>query len=384
VEKRKTYLLSIDALRGVAAFWVVLYHTWGFFFPDALTSHHALKLTGTPGPLFYVGLALFQTGYLGVNLFFVLSGFCIHLPQAKKFQTSGSDGLDLKVFARNRFRRLYPAYLASVVLALVLGGLIPLVQVALKRESIDVLGVILRDAGLNATFLTLFFPKSLAFNGVYWTLLYELQFYLLYPLLLPLTRRIGLVPVLLFLFVVQGWFALHPPGMENLFFTRYFEWVAGMAVAEWYLAGRSAPRGALPGGALLFIAGALCTLSQRTYFLRDILTGIGFSGVLWALATRESDGKLPLERRKALVPLGVASYSLYLIHLPLLTLGWNVATFAAKFVPRLEPLKLGVVLLVPLMPLCASWFYKRFELPYLKKKASGTESSAPDAPAPAA
>jgi peptidoglycan/LPS O-acetylase OafA/YrhL len=64
-------------------------------------------------------------GYLGVPLFFVISGLCIHLPTASALAAGRSARPDWQRFFQRRFWRLYPAYLAALVLA---GGLLLVIR----------------------------------------------------------------------------------------------------------------------------------------------------------------------------------------------------------------------------------------------------------------
>jgi peptidoglycan/LPS O-acetylase OafA/YrhL len=368
---KKTYLTSIDVLRGIAAFWVVLYHTWGFFYPNSVTTEHVVMPRLSDGPLFLLTFFLIQFGYLGVNLFFVLSGFCIHLPQAKKYLSTPSEQLNLKKFFIQRFRRLYPAYLASIVLVVLIQVFIFILQKAGHKPGLDLVAVA-RDAGISVGFLQFIFPKSLQFNGVYWTLLFELQFYLLYPLLLKITRKTGFVPVLIVLFLVQVGFSTFPITYKYAFFLRYFEWFLGMYIAESYLTGKKPfhSKPLLIAGVVFLIGGILTNLSIYTWMSRDFTTSIGFGFLLASAIQKESDNKLSaLWSNKTLVQLGTSSYSLYLIHLPLLTLYWTLAEFASKVKPALGVTKFGIIFVVFLMPLAANLFYKQFELRFMKKKA---------------
>jgi peptidoglycan/LPS O-acetylase OafA/YrhL len=92
-------LTSIDALRGIAALGVVLYH--------------AVAQTGNavPNNLFQYPVKLGQFvssfGYVGVFLFFVISGFCIHLQWAKARAAGQPQQIKFGEFWRRRLRRLY-------------------------------------------------------------------------------------------------------------------------------------------------------------------------------------------------------------------------------------------------------------------------------------
>jgi len=98
-------LLAVDVLRGIAALWVVLHHchvNGGALWDD---------------PIRRLAFVPLQYGYLGITLFLVISGFCIHLTVAKKM----GDGQGMRTnwgrFWKRRFFRLYPPYLAAIVLS---------------------------------------------------------------------------------------------------------------------------------------------------------------------------------------------------------------------------------------------------------------------------
>src|SRR5207302_9065355 len=108
-------LLSIDALRGVAALGVVLYHA-------VLQTTNAV-----PHNLFKWPVKLIQFlssfGYVGVFLFFVISGFCIHLQWARSRASQTPQAIPFGSFWRRRIRRLYPPYLIAFALFMLMAAL---------------------------------------------------------------------------------------------------------------------------------------------------------------------------------------------------------------------------------------------------------------------
>ena len=91
-------LISIDALRGVAAIGVVLYHT------NAIPGVDRRLLFGDA----FDAAMLF--GKYGVWLFFVISGFCIHLQWVRAQVDASVKPLGFTAFWKRRIRRLYPPY----------------------------------------------------------------------------------------------------------------------------------------------------------------------------------------------------------------------------------------------------------------------------------
>jgi peptidoglycan/LPS O-acetylase OafA/YrhL len=137
-------LKELDALRGMAALGVVLYHFTGHF--GRLHGHSAaVPFT-------------FEIGSYGVHLFFVISGFVIFmtLEHTKR-------ALD---FVVSRFSRLFPAYWAALAITLTVVHLAGLPGQEISR----------RDALVNLTMLSDFLGAAEA-DGSYWTLQIELFFY---------------------------------------------------------------------------------------------------------------------------------------------------------------------------------------------------------------
>ncbi len=100
-------LVGIDMLRGIAALGVLLYH---HFERGVFGAQFQLM-----PPYKAVALLPISFGYTGVYLFFVISGFCIHLRWAKaKVRGDGDFSIDFQAFWKRRIIRLYPAYFAAM------------------------------------------------------------------------------------------------------------------------------------------------------------------------------------------------------------------------------------------------------------------------------
>lgn len=146
-------LPGLDALRGVAALMVLLFHTRGLILPMSALSH----------------------GYLAVDLFFVISGFVLGRAHDAGLAAGGG-----RAFVRQRIVRLYP----MVLLGLALGAGLLLAR-----------GVDLATVGLLAVLGALFIPVTgsadiFPLNGPQWSLMWELAVNLLYALIAPqLTLR---------------------------------------------------------------------------------------------------------------------------------------------------------------------------------------------------
>jgi len=184
-------LTSIDALRGIAALGVVLYHS---------VSQTA---SSVPNNLFQYPVRLIQfvssLGYIGVFLFFVISGFCIHLQWARARAAGQPQQIKFVEFWKRRLRRLYPPYL--ITLALFLG-------MTALTTGINVTHFFVYDVVMHLLMLHNLDPHTCySINGVFWTLAVEEQLYLAYFLLLFLRSRWGWGPTLIICGLARvGWY----------------------------------------------------------------------------------------------------------------------------------------------------------------------------------
>ena len=137
---------ELDALRGIAAIAVVLFH---------FTFGYDNGFTGLSNDKFY-----FKYGYLGVNLFFIISGFVIFMTLEKT--------KDSRSFFVSRFSRLYPAYWTAIILTVLLTTVI---NAPILKHMYTFKQVIVNFTMLQS------FVKINDVDGAYWTLAVELVFY---------------------------------------------------------------------------------------------------------------------------------------------------------------------------------------------------------------
>jgi len=138
-------------------------------------------------------------GYIGVFLFFVISGFCIHLQWAKSRAAGKSPSIEFGSFWRRRIRRLYPPYLIAFALFLLMAAL---------SVGINITHFFVYDVVMHVLMLHNLDPATCySINGVFWTLAIEEQLYLAYFLLLFLRTRWGWGPTLIICALARvGWF----------------------------------------------------------------------------------------------------------------------------------------------------------------------------------
>jgi peptidoglycan/LPS O-acetylase OafA/YrhL len=158
------HLGVLDGLRGVAILLVVWYHLW--------------LVSGYSWPGLPLVQALAHNGFLGVDLFFFISGFCICYPYARA-RGGATPRPGLREFARRRVLKIVPSYaLAVAVFALV------------YHARFDGFGDELAHVLAHLTFVHVWFPATFgSLSGPLWTLGVEVQFYVLFALLRPQIER---------------------------------------------------------------------------------------------------------------------------------------------------------------------------------------------------
>jgi peptidoglycan/LPS O-acetylase OafA/YrhL len=193
-------------LRTAAIALVLLRHTLRFFQPDMAPEASVDDRLWQPVAHFMAN------GWVGVDLFFLLSGFLItqYFLNRKK--------VDIYDFYQRRIRRIFPAYF--VVLLLVVVGFFPLYQLRTDNLQQDIL--------INALFMQDYLGSRL--NVVFWSLGVEAKFYLLSPLLLiPLAKYVrekkwwhcyALVFAVIFTAPILRYYTMQ--GMDTASYVEYF------------------------------------------------------------------------------------------------------------------------------------------------------------------
>lgn len=303
----------IDALRGFAALLVAYFHcrqvTWigmGAFHQ----THASLANPGTIAACLTLPVAW---GSAGVPIFFVISGYCIHRSGAARLLKNADYRLDAGPFWLRRFVRIYPVLLAALVLTFCADSF-SLTMTPVSHKILDI--------GPRAFLVNLFSLQGVAgptygSNGALWTLALEVQFYLLYPLLFAVRRRVGLNAVLAGIAIINVISALTLARHDIVFFTSYwFSWILGAWIAEARLRGSEGFRFAYAAAALFAVAG--CVAFHFGQYGAFQLWACAFACYLVkALAQPPATGGVIMQ---AFSKLGAFSYSLYLIHLPLFVL----------------------------------------------------------------
>lgn len=279
-------LMSIQYLRGLAALSVLVTHVLQWPLPDT-------------------NMPLLMTGRLGVEVFFVVSGFIMTV-------VVGDGRFDPLDFLRRRVIRIVPAYWAATLLVTALALAMP----SQFRTTV----VTLEGFVKSLLFIPSVDPKApLLLLG--WTLDFEVFFYVVFAALFFLksgARTLAICAIFAVLIAVGE--TLHEPSHVVAFYTSnsLVGFCAGTVLAQAYRRGWLAARGWLPTTlAALALIGCFYAVpwdgpTEIGFELHLLMTAAAICIVCASLMV-EAAGRLP--RLSALRSLGDASYSIYLFHI---------------------------------------------------------------------
>ncbi|MFG3295393.1 acyltransferase family protein [Streptomyces sp. NPDC048179] len=347
---------GLDGLRGLAALYVVLFHCWLYTFPGYPDSSAPFWLDGL------------MFGRLAVVFFLVLSGFSLAISPARHgWRLTG-----VGEFLRRRAWRILPPYWAALALSLAVSWfVVPASHFGPPTGATAlVYGLVAQDVFTAPT------P-----NGAFWSIGVEAELYLLFPLLLFLRRRRGAVVLAVCVtlpVVAGGLLAAHANPVEG------DNWLAPH-LAPVFAAGvigagivtasdrvRRLPWGwlaalaALPVLALGIVRGSVWTVNH--YFWIDLAIAPAMTMLLAAVATGRPAVLVRLLTARPVHRLGGFSYSLYLIHLPIVLA--VIRRVAPHFVARgLPTFCFTLAVALPVSVLGAWLFAKVFETPFKRNRS---------------
>jgi len=320
---------------------------WAGDFYDYNSAPHPAFLT------FYI----LTFGWLGVVLFFVISGFCIHLSFLKWEQkTSAKAGTQRFVgqFYFRRFWRIYPVYLVALLF-------FTIVRVT-NLWSWRAIKMVAIHAALLHNFN---FGHFFAINGAFWSIAVECQLYLVYPLVILCRRYAGAAIAFTGLALFAFFYPALVPKMTaseplrfalgQMPFSYWPQWLIGAWVAERWIARRPP----IPFSRVCIYLSIIAYVGMSQY---RPLSGwsVDLIIVLFALILEAFiwNSKPLTKLEKLLVPVGLSSYSIYLFH----GIMFEVFDWVHQHVYRPSPyfdfvVALPVVFLIILLP---CWLSYRF------------------------
>jgi peptidoglycan/LPS O-acetylase OafA/YrhL len=346
-------IIRLDGLRFAAAMAVVLFH-YAFRGPAA-GAMPALDL-----PAWLVGIAMH--GFLGVNLFFMISGFVI---------AHSVEGRSPLAFGIARFSRLYPSYFAAMTLTF-------LITLMFGQPEF------LTGAAQYFANLTMFAPAfgQDLMDGAYWSIVLELIFYFWVFILLAagqFEKSCGKIILIWLTIALFNEFFIGQKLLRFLFITEYAGYfAAGILIHRL----RTRPAGGLTLMLLALSIGAAAATSLQSLQVIEVKYAAHYSPAwvallifaLFGLFYRATSASAPRLPSGVLLTLGAMSYPLYLIHqhigyIAFARLGGGLGGGAALSLVMASILVLAFILWIafdrPLVPLL------RKKLPAMAERAAG-------------
>lgn len=379
----------LDGLRGLAALYVMLGHAY-----IAIRTQVDPFIGGVELKL----LKLIDAGHFAVALFIVLSGYVLMMPIAR------TPNLEMRggwwAYIKRRGRRIMPPYYAGLALSILILLLVPAISGPRDFTWQSIVSHALLIHNLH--------PETiLTINGPMWSVAMEWQIYFFLPfLLLPVLRRFGPFAMLAAAMAVglAPFFLL--PASFNFAWT--YTWYIGLfamgglgALINFSnLPALVTLRERLPWGlmslALLAVTGGMLLFRlswawEHLWFADSLLgvtTVVGIVTLTQALVKAHNQ---PSETKGVSLPLlitrvlelrwmgllGAFSYSLYLIHEPILK---AISTFVVQLpLTGLPLLAVQYALVVPVVTALCYLFYLAFERPFVTKAEPTAKKPAPEA-----
>ena len=307
---------EIDGLRFIAISAVVFHHLFSMYLSNSGRSPEVrspAEWFAAAGQSWLVLPA--YCGHFGVNLFFVISGFILALPFAKRaFKEQDAPGL--KSYYLRRLTRIEPPYLLSLIVIFLIhwdqwGGSeygLPLIP--------NLIASLFYSHGLV-------YGRDSLINGVTWSLEIEIQFYLLVPLLVKMfrlrnaaARRSSLIALIVGFGLLSQW-VIYPSGSARLCltlinFAHYF--LTGFLLADLYLTGKirgQDKRFSWDAVTLLASAAIIAVLTRfgHFYFMLPLLVGLLYAGFFLGRLSNA------FVRMRWIVIIGGMCYTIYLYHI---------------------------------------------------------------------
>ncbi|ANI21790.1 hypothetical protein AB870_26085 [Pandoraea faecigallinarum] len=307
----KGRMAGIEILRFFSAFAVLVWHYQHFFFRSASASIEVVRDTQ---PLYTLLHPFYEFGWLGVNVFWTISGFIFFNRYLSKIVAREVRG---GLFFLNRFSRLYPLHFVTLIA-------VALLQACYVRENHTFFVYPYNtpyDFFVNVIFASGWLtPYTDSFNGPVWSVSTEIVIYVAF-FLLARFFRIGLVWTLLIvcLSAAAGGLLIHQQikgSGSNIVFCAFYFFMGG-AVHLLYERLRGtieAHRAATIGACCVAYAGlfAVCAIFGGTKYLAATIVAPVSIVLLHAI-----EPWIPARLASPIADLGNTTYASYLIHFPL-------------------------------------------------------------------
>ncbi len=345
MDRSTQHIPFLDHIRGAAVFADFSWHCLGFAYGFDMVPWPRLLPNNFHVPRSYFALFPVTFGWAGVMVFFVVSGFCIHLSYLR-----GAPG-GWRDFYVRRFFRIYPLYLISLLLLAFVFPVSPSFQSRFNWSQI----------GSQILLINNFSPRLRLINGSNWSIAVVVQLYLLYPAILWLAGKLGWNRTLVVLccldISMRGLAGLYvttgphiPDWLQGIPILFCYSWASGAALADAFQRGWPLPFASSSALLWLLLAVASSAFTPFSFYPPLFFSVMAATIIAKLLRRGQPMVGTPSPFFRHLQLLGVWSYSFYLLHDPLLD---AVRQLLDRSRPGLNPL-IRFALLLSMYPLIAA------------------------------
>lgn len=314
--------------------------------------------------LSHLQIPYFEGGYVGVDMFFVISGYVIYGDCLKR-NTTGP--LSIRDFLNRRLRRLGPQLLAMLAAVLIVGAVI-LLPSDFQRLPARLLASATGTSNWLFAVQSGYFMPASEWNPLLhtWTLSVEIQFYLAFPFVVVLLARLGpgmMVGGFWALLLASLLYCLWPRSGDALFydsFARAWEFLLGSLLHHLGERWRNRTTASFLAAIALFALTTTITQIARDIFYPDWRALVPTLAVAILILTLRHSIFGPLFANRDIVRVGQMSYSIYIWH-------WPIIVFATYIWPEAHGLTWSVIPLAITIILISLLFWVSVEKPMRRR-----------------
>ena len=339
------YIAEIDGFRFLAISLVILFHLSGW----------DKNLYGeTPNQLW----KFLDMGNIGVQFFFVISGFIIALPFISSYTLQKKRSVDIKKYFFRRLVRLEPPYIIVM-------SAYYFIAIFISSHDFDTL----LPHYLSSIFYShgFIYNSRSIINSVAWSLEIEIQFYLLAPLIFQVFNLSRTIRRSILLFTIIFWpFLFNIIGMQHLNIIGSFHFfLAGALLCDVYTHKRKPNKNNVLNDFIscLFFLAIFFFLNEKNSLVQYFLAPMIF---IIYLSIFQSVYLLTFFRNKYISTIGGMCYSIYLIHLPLagkmkefLINNYSFNSFTIDYF-------IGLFIITPIIIIASAVYFLYIEKPFMQ------------------
>ncbi len=339
---------SLTGIRAIAAFWVMIFHSWNYFFFN-YTDQFIIQIEKNIP-------TLARMGYLGVDIFFVLSGFVMTI---NYWDDIKAQKLALyPQYITYRLARIYPAFIATFLIS----SLLAFLRLSYAPPQIISFSNFLETVPFILTMTQALFHKEFktmiiqfwSVNPVVWSLSFEWIAYLAFPFLVLLFSKAKNYRILTlcigFLLLITMYFFTHPANTPQPIPVGYliFGWGGLLRIGSEFILGMAAAlflrdTRHLEKTGIVFNITLAITLGLLFFTQQELLVVFLFPFLILMIASKNHFFSRLLST-KLMVYLGEISYAFYLLHFLILYIIVGYSVKHQMFITQLDSVFLKISL----------------------------------------